>query len=111
MESQAEEQREDVEIAKIIIKKYGINAQFAKIGEELNELAIVCMKAVSSGSVDYRSMAEEMADVKFVLLQLMLIMNEQCGQEGFFEDLVNTNYNYKVHRTMDLLNMNNVLKR
>lgn len=111
LESQAEEHREDVEIAKIIIKKYGINAQFAKIGEELNELAIQCMKAVSSGHVDYRNMAEEVADVKFVLLQLMLIMQEQCGNEGFFEDLVNTNYNYKVHRTMDLLNMNNVLKR
>ena len=106
MESQAEEQREDVEIAKIIIKKYGINAQFAKIGEELNELAIQCMKAVSSGHVDYRNMAEEIADVRFVMLQLMLIMNEQSGQDGWFEDLVDTNYNYKVHRTLDLLNMN-----
>lgn len=111
MEIQADESREDIEIAKIIIKKYGTNAQLAKIGEELNELAIVCMKAISSGTIDYRNMAEEMADVKFVMLQLMLIMNEQFGKDKFFEDLVNTNYNYKVHRTMDLLNMRNILEK
>lgn len=106
MESKELKESEDIEIAKTIINKYGVNAQLAKVGEELNELAIVCMKAISSGKLDYRNMAEEIADVRFVMLQLMLIMNEQSGQDGWFEDLVDTNYNYKVHRTLDLLNMN-----
>ena len=64
----------------------------------------MCSRAIVDDRVDTKQMAEEIADVKFTILQLMLIMggNEEINT---FQKLVDLNYEYKVERTNELLDM------
>lgn len=94
----------DREVALKAIQIKGAIKQLAKCSEELSELSKVCSRAIVDDRVDTKQMAEEIADVKFTILQLMLIMggNEEINT---FQKLVDLNYEYKVERTNELLDM------
>ena len=94
----------DVEVALRAINIKGVIKQLAKCSEELSELSKVCSRAIVDDKVDTKKMAEEIADVKFTILQLMLIMGG-TEEVNSFQKLVDLNYEYKVERTNELLDM------
>lgn len=94
----------DIEVATKAINVKGVIKQLAKCSEELSELSKVCSRAIVDDQVDTKKMAEEIADVKFTILQLMLIMGGQ-EENNSFQKLVDLNYEYKVERTNELLDI------
>ena len=94
----------DIEVATKAINVKGVIKQLAKCSEELSELSKVCSRAIVDDHVDTKKMAEEIADVKFTILQLMLIMGGQ-EENNSFQKLVDLNYEYKVERTNELLDI------
>ena len=94
----------DVEVALRAINIKGVVKQLAKCSEELSELSKVCSRAIVDDKVDTKQMAEEIADVKFTILQLMLIMGG-TEEANSFQKLVDLNYEYKVERTNELLEL------
>jgi NTP pyrophosphatase (non-canonical NTP hydrolase) len=88
-------------VAGMLIHAYGPQRQLIKCAEELNELAIECLHMADGNHGKPQKMVEEMADVRFMFLQLSLIMDEELN--GKFDEVMNEAYTYKVKRTKILL--------
>jgi NTP pyrophosphatase (non-canonical NTP hydrolase) len=76
------------------IAHWGKEAQIMKTLEELDELKDVIYKDLIEGHVDYDHLAEEIADVHNMLIQLMLIYNISA-------QTIEDNMTMKMRRTVD----------
>ncbi len=91
----------DLEVAIDAINNYGIPAQLRKAAEELIELALECMHTADGNGGKPQKIAEELADVQFVILQIQVIMDNVMN--GKFTAITKAAYNYKVERTQQLV--------
>jgi|PlaIllAssembly_1097288.scaffolds.fasta_scaffold1092981_2 hypothetical protein len=86
----------DTEVAINAINTFGIESQMKKAVEELLELSMDCVRLLNGESIKPQKVAEEIADVRLVMLQLQIILSQM---ESKFPQLIETAYRYKVERT------------
>jgi NTP pyrophosphatase (non-canonical NTP hydrolase) len=94
----------DIDVAAKVINMNGMPAQLRKAAEELIELAKECMQVADGDTAKFHKLGEEVADVRFVMVQLHLMMDTLL--DGKFSPIVDAAYEYKVKRTEYLIDRN-----
>ena len=83
------------------VNAFTVRRQLIQLIKELNELAVE-VGCLERGDDNIRKTISEVADVKFMLLQLELILDEMT--DGGFKELFEVEYDYKIKRTKLLIN-------